>query len=206
MNVTNLDSVVFGVTDLGACRRFWNDFGLAEATAADGATVFSCKNGSTVVLRSADDPQLPQPIEAGATQREAIFGVKAAADLDAIATELERDRPVRIDADGTLHTVDPLGFGMLGSRAMALMALGRHDEAAAAALQAAARPNAHVHIQSIAMHCLALAGRLDEAGRFAAAIARAQPGYSLADFLTAFRFSPDRAALVREGARRLGMT
>lgn len=110
------------------------------------------------------------------------------------------------DRSRALSPYDPLGFGMLGSRAMALMALGRHDEAAAAALQAAARPNAHVHIQSIAMHCLALAGRLDEAGRFAAAIARAQPGYSLADFLTAFRFSPDRAALVREGARRLGMT
>jgi catechol 2,3-dioxygenase-like lactoylglutathione lyase family enzyme len=112
MNVTNLDSVVFGVTDLGACKRFWNDFGLAETTAADGATVFSCKNGSTVVLRSADDPSLPQPIEAGATQREAIFGVKGAADLDAIAAELERDRPVRVDTDGTLHAVDPLGFGI----------------------------------------------------------------------------------------------
>ena len=53
MNVTNLDSVVFGVTDLAACRRFWTDFGLAESTAADGSTVFSCKNGSSVVLRNA---------------------------------------------------------------------------------------------------------------------------------------------------------
>ena len=46
MNVTNLDSVVFGITDLAACRRFWTDFGLTESTAADGATVFTCKNGS----------------------------------------------------------------------------------------------------------------------------------------------------------------
>ena len=112
MNVTNLDSVVFGVTDLGVCRRFWTDFGLTESTAADGAIVFTTKNGSTVVLRDADDPALPQPIEGGATQREAIFGVKTPADLETIAGELERDRPVRVDPDGTLHAVDPLGFGI----------------------------------------------------------------------------------------------
>jgi DNA-binding SARP family transcriptional activator/TolB-like protein len=110
------------------------------------------------------------------------------------------------DADHAraLSPFDPLAFGMLGTRAVALMSLGRHDEAADWALKAAARPNAHVHIQAVAMHCLALAGRLDEARRFAAAIARAQPGYATADFLAAFRFGPDREALVHEAARRLG--
>jgi catechol 2,3-dioxygenase-like lactoylglutathione lyase family enzyme len=71
MNVTNLDSAVFGITDLDTCKRFWTDFGLVESQ-ADGATVFSCKNGSTVVLRDASDPTLPQPIEPGATLREAV--------------------------------------------------------------------------------------------------------------------------------------
>ena len=108
------------------------------------------------------------------------------------------------DRSRALSPFDPLGFGMLGARAMALMSLERHDEAAAAALQAAARPNAHLHIRAIALHCLALAGRLDEARQFAAAIARSQPGYGVADFLAAFRFTPERAALVREGARRIG--
>ncbi len=112
MNITNLDSVTFGITDFDACRRFWTDFGLTESTAEDGATVFSCQNGSSVVLRSVDDPKLPPPNEPGATQREAVFGVKSAADLDAIAAELERDRPVRVDTDGTVHARDPLGFGI----------------------------------------------------------------------------------------------
>jgi catechol 2,3-dioxygenase-like lactoylglutathione lyase family enzyme len=111
MNVTNLDSATFGVNDLDICRRFWADFGLTESH-ADGATVFSCANGSTVVLRGADDPSLPAPIEAGATLREATFGVRTAADLDAVAAELDRDRPVRVDAEGTLHTTDPLGFAV----------------------------------------------------------------------------------------------
>ena len=112
MNVTNLDSVTFGITDFAACRRFWTDFGLKESTADDGAIVFSCKNGSSVVLRDVNDPKLPVPNEPGATQREAVFGVKSAADLTAIASELERDRPVRVDADGTVHARDPLGFGI----------------------------------------------------------------------------------------------
>ena len=57
MNVTNLDSATFGITDFAACRRFWTDFGLVESRDAD-ATVFSCRNGSTVVLRDAADPTL----------------------------------------------------------------------------------------------------------------------------------------------------
>jgi catechol 2,3-dioxygenase-like lactoylglutathione lyase family enzyme len=111
MNITNLECATFGVTDLDACRKFWTDFGLAE-TAAGDATIFTCKNGGMVELRRADDPTLPAPIEPGATQREATFGVRSTADLDAIAAELERDRPVRIDKDGTVHATDPLGFAI----------------------------------------------------------------------------------------------
>jgi hypothetical protein len=53
-----------------------------------------------VVLRSADDPNLPDPIEPGATQREATFGVRAQADLDAIAAELDRSRSADENALG----------------------------------------------------------------------------------------------------------
>jgi len=42
--------------------------------------------------------------------REATFGVEAQQDLDAIAAELERDTEFEIDAEGTLHTRDPLGI------------------------------------------------------------------------------------------------
>ena len=48
MNVTNLESVTFGIADFAACRRFWTDFGLTESAGDDGAIVFSCKNGSSV--------------------------------------------------------------------------------------------------------------------------------------------------------------
>ena len=109
------------------------------------------------------------------------------------------------DQSRHLSPFDPLLFGMLGARAMALVRLGRFDEAAGWATKAAARPNAHAHILAIAAFTLALAGSLDEAHKFAAAIRRAIPRYGISDFLAAFRFDPDGAALFREGARRIGM-
>jgi catechol 2,3-dioxygenase-like lactoylglutathione lyase family enzyme len=111
MNITNLDSVTFGITDFDTCRRFWTDFGLAERRDGDVVT-FSARNGSTVVLRAAGDPALPPAIEPGNTLREATFGVRSATDLAAIGAELRKDREVREDADGALHTTDPLGFAI----------------------------------------------------------------------------------------------
>ena len=94
---------------------------------------------------------------------------------------------------------------MLGARAMALVRLGRFDEAADWAVKAAARPNAHAHILAIAAYSLALAGRLDEARAYLAAIRKTLPRYGVDDFLTAMQFSPEGAALFRKGAERVGM-
>ena len=58
-----------------------------------------------------------------------------------------------------------------------------------------------MHILAIAAHCLALAERPDAARAIAAQIQRQVPGYSEADYLAAFRFSPDAEALMRRGAK-----
>lgn len=104
-----------------------------------------------------------------------------------------------------LSPFDPLLFGMLGSRAMALVRLGRFEEAANWGIKAAGRPNAHVHIQAIAAYALALAGRDGEARDHLAAIHRALPRYSVDDFLTAMRFDGDGQAAFRKAARRLAL-
>jgi tetratricopeptide (TPR) repeat protein len=109
------------------------------------------------------------------------------------------------DHSRDLSPFDPLLFGMLGTRAMALVRLGRFEEAAEWAVKAAARPNAHPHILAIAAYGLALTGSLDEARTYAAAIQRTLPRYSVADFLGAFRFDPEGAALFRKGAKLIGM-
>jgi DNA-binding SARP family transcriptional activator/TolB-like protein len=102
-----------------------------------------------------------------------------------------------------LSPFDPLLFGMLGARAMALLRLGRFEEAAEWAVRASARPNAHVHIKAIAAYSLALAERMDEARAQLAAIRAALPYYSVETFLTAMRFSADDEALFRKIAKRI---
>lgn len=104
-----------------------------------------------------------------------------------------------------LSPFDPLLFGMLGARAMAHVRLGQFEEAADWALKAAARPNAHAIILAIAAHCLALAGRLDEARTFATAIRKTLPDYRADDFIGTFRFEPDAKALFKLAAKRIGL-
>jgi DNA-binding SARP family transcriptional activator/TolB-like protein/uncharacterized protein YukE len=107
------------------------------------------------------------------------------------------------DHSRQLSPFDPLLFGMLGARAMALMRLGQFAEAAEWAIKAAARPNAHAHILAIAAYSLALAGRLDQARSYMTEIRRSLPAYGVDDFLIAMRFAPEHAAVFRDAAARL---
>jgi tetratricopeptide (TPR) repeat protein len=109
------------------------------------------------------------------------------------------------DHSRLLSPFDPLLFGMLGARALALVRLGRFEEAAGWATKAAARPNAHPHIVAIAAYSLALAGSLDEARTHAAAIRKVLPQYCVDDFFGAFRFDPQGAELFRKGAQLIAM-
>lgn len=104
-----------------------------------------------------------------------------------------------------LSPMDPLLFAMLASRALALLRLGRYEEAADWGVRSAARPNAHVHIRAIAMFCLALAGRMPEAKAVAAGIAQSHGAYRLEDFLLAFRLGPESELLLRNAASVIGL-
>jgi DNA-binding SARP family transcriptional activator/Tfp pilus assembly protein PilF len=109
------------------------------------------------------------------------------------------------DHSRLLSPFDPLLFAMLGTRAVSLARLGQHEEAASWAIKAAARPNAHQHIMAISAFILGMAGRMDEANQYKARIHERVPDYSLAEFLSAFRFSPEVASLFEQGAKRIGV-
>lgn len=100
-----------------------------------------------------------------------------------------------------LSPFDPLLFGMLASRAMALLRLDRFDEAADFSVRAAERPNAHAHILAIATYILEMNGRHDEARRYLGEIRRRRPGYGIDDLLQAFRFEPGVERRFRDAAR-----
>ncbi|OAP50074.1 hypothetical protein ATB98_12270 [Sinorhizobium saheli] len=104
------------------------------------------------------------------------------------------------DHSRLLSPCDPLLFGRLGTRAIALIRLDAFKEAAEWAVKAAARPNAHVHILAIAAHRLALAGRIEEARNYAVRIRLQDPAYRTENFLDAFHFTPDVSARYREAA------
>ena len=108
------------------------------------------------------------------------------------------------DLSRRLSPFDPLQFGMLGSRALALMRLGEREEAAEWALRASTRPNAHAHILAIAAIGLALANRRDAAREQVGHIRARRPGYTIEDFIEAFRLAPDAEQLVRAAARDVG--
>lgn len=104
------------------------------------------------------------------------------------------------DHSRELSPFDPLLCAMLATRAIALVRLGRYEDAADWAVKAAGRPNAFAHLRAIAAACLALAGRPDEGREIAAALHRAQPAYRIEDLLTTFQFAPEAVEAFRRGA------
>jgi len=110
------------------------------------------------------------------------------------------------DHSRQLSPFDPLLFAMFGSRAISLARLGQYGEASDWAIKAAARPNAHQHIMAIAAFTLGLADRMAEANDYKKKIRERVPGYSMADFLAAFRLAPDAADMFKRGAKKVGIT
>lgn len=108
MNITGPESLVMGVDDLAESRRFLNLYGLRELDHGARGASFEALDGSGVELRLLDDPSLPAANVKGPTLRAAVWGVKSAADLDAIADELSRDRQVSW-SDGVLQSTDDDG-------------------------------------------------------------------------------------------------
>ena len=109
------------------------------------------------------------------------------------------------DLSRQLSPYDPMLIGMLATRAMSLVRLGKFEEASGWAIRAAARPNSFPHIYAIAAYTLALAGNLPQAQNYAAAARRTAPRYSIAEFLLTFNFESQGEALFRKGAKLVGM-
>ncbi len=106
MNIIGPDLLIFGVDNLDDCKQFVTDYGLEEK---DGNR-FESLDGTGIQIVSKDDPSLPPPLHTGSTLRKTIYGVADQAALDAIESELSKDREVRKLDDGSLEAQDDLGF------------------------------------------------------------------------------------------------
>ena len=102
-----------------------------------------------------------------------------------------------------LSPYDPLLFGFLGARAIALARLGQFGEASRWAQRAAICPNAHPHISTIAACCLHLDGQPGAATKWVSVVETRDPRYTAETLISAFRFEDDARDLFGAAARSL---
>jgi Glyoxalase/Bleomycin resistance protein/Dioxygenase superfamily len=107
MKITRIESILYGVEDLDTGIRFYQDWGLDCVDRGRHGADFALPSGQMIRIRDAKDATLPAPFEAGSSAREIVWGMQDAASLRAVAQELARDRTVKEDADGTIHSHDP---------------------------------------------------------------------------------------------------
>ena len=116
MTILGVEQLIYGVEDLEKASRFQEDWGMERVGSGAHGTDFRLQNNTSVHLRKAEDASLPPatirwlPQLSRSTLREAIWSVDSAASLQKIGAELSRDRDVRTDANGTLHSMDDCGF------------------------------------------------------------------------------------------------
>jgi len=113
MPITRVESLVYGVADVAAGIRYFEDWGLEAAEQGAAGAVFGTPAGQTIHIRPIDDPSLPvAPDGDRSTARHTVWGVETADDLETIGAELSQDRAVTRAADGTLSAVDESGFSI----------------------------------------------------------------------------------------------
>jgi len=117
-------------------------------------------------------------------------GIYARAWTETLAGRSREGRE-HVDLAMRLSPLDPLYYGMLGTRAFSHMAQGEDTEAAAWAERAAHSPGAHVLIAMIAGVAHSLAGDAARAGSWAANVRSRNPALTGQDFFRSFPMKPD---------------
>lgn len=112
MNIIGPDEIAFVVDDLEACTRYLTDYGLQPVRVDSSGGRFEALDGTAVVLHRVGSPAAPPALGPAPSIFETVYGVADAATLEAIATELRKDREVVRAADGSISCVDDMGFAL----------------------------------------------------------------------------------------------
>ena len=130
--------MVFGAADLQSSRQYLIDYGLEVCL--NDTNRLEAMDGTAVVLRNADDSDLPAAPSPICQLRRTILGVASAHDLEAIAVELSKDREVKRMPDGSIESVDDSGYaiGFQLSRRKPCNAMGEVSNAPGSPIQRSA--------------------------------------------------------------------
>ena len=112
MAFVGIDAVTYGVADVKKGLKAFQDFGLRKIKGGAKEAVLETQDGSQVILKPRADKSLPKAFQSGSSIREMVWGVENVSDMVRVRHSLEADRPVTMDKDGTLHSVDDFGLGI----------------------------------------------------------------------------------------------
>lgn len=112
MNIIGPDYLVFGVDDVEQCVKYLTDYGLKPVNVDRRGGYLEALDGTGVLIRLRNDERLPAPMETATMLRETVYGVADEQTLQAIETELSKDRVVSRGEDGVLRAVDDMGFAL----------------------------------------------------------------------------------------------
>ena len=112
MKICRIESMIYGVENLETGIRYFQDWGVPLVERGAKGADFRLPSGQTILVRAAADKSLPATAESGSTLRELVWGVEDAGSLKAVGKELSRDREVKADRDGTLHSRDECGYAI----------------------------------------------------------------------------------------------
>lgn len=112
MPIERIEAVTYGVDDIAAGTRYFEDLGLEAIERGTHGAVLRTLENQLIQLRGVTDSALPPSIGKGSTLRETTWGVESKVDLETLGAELAKDRQVSTDTDGVLHTLDETGFGV----------------------------------------------------------------------------------------------
>lgn len=110
MNFVGIDRVIFGSCDLLLAKRFFSDWGLSLVKQTAKHLVFETLSGSQVRVVHESSKDLPSKILDTQQFREVVYALENARDLESVRSNLARDRELRIDPEGTVHTTDDSGI------------------------------------------------------------------------------------------------
>jgi catechol 2,3-dioxygenase-like lactoylglutathione lyase family enzyme len=112
MAIVGIETLVYGVDDISASTRFFEDFGLPLVHESETLSTFTLDEGSNVQIRHIDDALIPRSEIVGTGVREVIWGVDSQKSLDKLMAGLKTDRDVMVDSDGTVHFLTDCGLAM----------------------------------------------------------------------------------------------
>jgi catechol 2,3-dioxygenase-like lactoylglutathione lyase family enzyme len=104
--INGIETVIYGVEDLGLCTRYFVDFGLPLVEQSPSEALFELEEGSSVIIRPNADARVPGQKLVGYGVQKVIWGVPNAKYFDRVVAKLRKTTEVTIDESGTAHFFD----------------------------------------------------------------------------------------------------